>query len=362
MAGKDGRNKQNLYPGINAPFNSELQTTNDRKNKKYAAFHHMYISALYEDLNGQLENYDGYRVEIVDGLQVEDETYIPDLYVERDPGEGRSPEEREIIPSILPGREPNYIERNPGAEEYPDRDRDGENPDENMREPYSPNQECYYPAIRVVDERDPEQPKVVAWFELLSPANKVGKGLQEYQVKRDDVVGAILESNEGSEYKGMSFIELDPVHHKPCVIPGVPVYQPHKNIVEEGAKPYYIAVSNENNQGTNVQLFGILDKIPEVKVELEEGPIRFDFQDSYNQVYSRMGGVDYSKPILSPNRYTHEDQARVLAQQRAILADPTQTLPPSVTRNDLNAAYQDISDNPRLLGGGRSPTRDIDDL
>lgn len=156
--------------------------------------------------------------------------------------------------------------------------------------------------------------KPLVRLELLSPANMLGESY-----------GAAYQQNRTKTLLGGTpLIEIDYLHEYLSPIIGVPDYP-----VDEGAKPFYIAVSNPKQKGVDVYLFGINEPIPTVPIPLlDDEVLNFDFGEPFIYTWetSRFGTfVDYSIEPLRMENYSPADQVII----RAHLATIRQQYAPS---------------------------------
>jgi hypothetical protein len=266
--------RKNPYIGINAHHNSWLQATNNWK-----GFHSQYLSRLYDEFKSQLLDL-GYIVSMEESVQVRRSsddftTYFPDLAVFNTQIVNR-PKSATIAPNIEVALA-DLIE-----EEV--------------------NQEAKYLALVIKKRANSE---LVAWVELLSPANKPpSSDFRDYEKKRHEVFEM-----------GITFVEIDFLHQQPTTWRKLPTYGK-----AESAMPYRIVVVNPrpNLAQGKAQLaeFGIAEVIPAVIIPLSgDDQVKIDFNAPYQRLFveSLYGAdVDYAQPPLNFESYTAVDREAIL--------------------------------------------------
>lgn len=161
------------------------------------------------------------------------------------------------------------------------------------------------------DRKSRDEP--VAWIELLSPTNK-GRSAdaRTYQAKRN----MLLES-------GIVFVEMDYLHETPPTFPSLADYTQGK----PNAHPYRIMVLDPRpdlHRGPVYPFeFGVGDRIPQVKIPLNDGDVVFfDFGAAYQKTFTEMGygleDIDYAHLPVNFDRYIPADQAKIAARLVAI--------------------------------------------
>lgn len=160
----------------------------------------------------------------------------------------------------------------------------------------------------------------VAWVELLSPSNKPGgQDAAYYRSKRLKLL-----------HSGIVFIELDYLHESPPTFDRIPRYMGiHKSAVPEpDAHPYRIMVIDprpEFVEGVAAHApFDVDAPIPTVNIPLNRDDVlSFDFNAPYQKTYQELlyglELVDYNQLPLNFDRYSHDDQIRIVARMIAIL-------------------------------------------
>jgi len=168
-----------------------------------------------------------------------------------------------------------------------------------------------YRAIGIYQKSgDDSRGDAVAWLELLSPANKPGgRHFAAYREKRT----ALLQA-------GLVFIELDYLHHQAPTI-AVSVYPDHPEsscfrILLIDPRPDWL-----NGEG-RVYPIHVDEKLPTLSIPLKANDIlAFDFDIPYQQTYEGLffgDEVDYATLPPAWDRYSTEDQARILSRLLAL--------------------------------------------
>jgi Protein of unknown function (DUF4058) len=186
-----------------------------------------------------------------------------------------------------------------------------------------------YSAVSIYEyvrgERDPGEP--VAWVELLSPSNKPGgQDAVYYQDKRLKLLRS-----------GIVFVELDYLHESPPTFDRLPRYNgsSKQSVPELDAHPYRIVVVDPRpvfHEGTVYPHdFDVDREIPVVDIPLNANDVlKFDFQTAYNKTFSEtlygMRLVDYSQLPLNFDRYSRDDQVRILARMLVVMDAARQEL------------------------------------
>ncbi len=173
-----------------------------------------------------------------------------------------------------------------------------------------------YQAISIYEavpgERAPGKP--VAWVELLSPSNKPGgQDAAYYHDKRLKVL-----------HSGIVFVEIDYLHESISTFDAFPRY----NTEDSGAHPYHIVVVDPRPSLIEGKVypysFDVDDDIPPVKIPLNGADVlEFSFAAPYDKTFSETlyGArlVDYSQQPLNFDRYSRDDQARILSRMLTIV-------------------------------------------
>lgn len=168
-------------------------------------------------------------------------------------------------------------------------------------------------AIYQLVPRREDRGEPVAWIELLSPSNKTGGEGSPYRVKRRSLVES-----------GVVFVELDYLHETPPAVDVVPPYP------ESGSYPYRITIFEprpDAYQGkARIRQFRVDEPIPSMKIPLSgDDVLEFDFNAPYQRTFEEMlyglepGLVDYSQLPVNFDRYSPDDQARVVNRMLAVL-------------------------------------------
>ena len=160
----------------------------------------------------------------------------------------------------------------------------------------------------------------VAWIELLSPSNKPGgQDFNDYRRKRLKV----LESQ-------VVFVEMDYLHESISTFDYLPRYYGVKSRRQrdENAHPYRIVVLDPrtvDNKGIAYpHEFDVDAPMPSIKIPLKGTDVlEFDFSIPYEQTLSQYFYAeelaDYTKLPLNFDRYSPDDQARILNRMIAVL-------------------------------------------
>ena len=167
-----------------------------------------------------------------------------------------------------------------------------------------------YRAIAIYAQSDETIP--VAWIELLSTSNKPGG--QDTSYYRDKRL-KVLQS-------GLVFVEIDYLHQSLATFEHLLPYPQNAE-----AHPYRIVVIDprphlEDGLAYPYE-FDVDAPIPPVKIPLN-GPdvLSFDFQAAYNKTFAEtlygMQLVDYSQLPLHFEKYSRDDQTRILSRMIAL--------------------------------------------
>jgi hypothetical protein len=182
-------------------------------------------------------------------------------------------------------------------------------------------------ALYSYDVAKPDRGEPVAWLELLSPSNKPGgQDAAYYRNKRWKLL-----------HSGIVFIELDYLHESPPTFDGIasyaPIGEPPARAV--GSHPYRIVVADPRPVFDDGKVypheFEVDREIPHVSIPLSAGDVlKFDFNEPYKKTYAEMlyglEWVDYSQLPLHFDRYSQDDQVRILARMLAVLDAARQKL------------------------------------
>jgi hypothetical protein len=188
-----------------------------------------------------------------------------------------------------------------------------------------------YRAIGIYQKAsDDTRRDAVAWLELLSPANKPdGRYFAAYREKRT----ALLQA-------GLVFIELDYLHHQAPTI-AVPLYPEHA-----ASSCYRILIIDPRpdwlNGAGHVYPIHVDEKLPTLTIPLNaEDVIQFDFDTPYQQTYEGLffgDEVDYSILPQAWERYSADDQARILSRLLVLRNDGAVTQRPPLSIKPLSLA------------------------
>lgn len=167
-----------------------------------------------------------------------------------------------------------------------------------------------YRAIAIYTQSNEKTP--VAWIELLSPSNKPGgQDTSYYRDKRLKVL-----------HSGLVFAEIDYLHQSLATFEHLLPYPQNAE-----AHPYRIVVIDprphlEDGLAYPYE-FDVDDPIPRVKIPLNGSDVlQFDFQAAYNKTFTEtlygMQLVDYSQLPLYFEKYSRDDQTRILSRMIAL--------------------------------------------
>ncbi len=155
----------------------------------------------------------------------------------------------------------------------------------------------------------------VAWLELVSPSNKPGgTGARDYRLKRKHLLKS-----------GIVFVEMDYLHETPPTFDGILPYEAQFFPL---AHPYRIVVIDphpdlDEGHGYPNQ-FSVDQPIPQVKIPLSgDDVLNFDFNVAYQQTFELyfygQERVNYTKLPLNFDRYSPDDQERILNRIIAVI-------------------------------------------
>jgi uncharacterized protein DUF4058 len=174
-----------------------------------------------------------------------------------------------------------------------------------------------YTAIGIYEfvRGESERGEPVAWIELLSPSNKPGgQDATYYRDKRRKLL-----------HSGIVFVELDYLHESNSTFDKVARYTESR---ESGSHAYRIMVVDPRPvfmEGLAYPAeFDVDDPIPTVEIPLNgEDVLTFDFNAPYQRTFEELfygiERVDYGQLPLNFDRYSPDDQVRVLARMLAVL-------------------------------------------
>ena len=157
----------------------------------------------------------------------------------------------------------------------------------------------------------------VAWIELLSLSNKPGgQDAAYYRDKRYK----LLQS-------GIVFVELDYLHESAPTFDRIARYDRGQRS-DTDAHPYRIMVADPRPEFVEGKVypyqFDVDREIPTVDIPLNAGVVlTFDFNAPYKKTYAEMlyglEWVDYSALPLNFERYSRDDQVRILARMLVVM-------------------------------------------
>lgn len=284
---------ENPYPGINAHFNSFLQTPGTRQEESFwPAFHVTHISNISGALNAQLPRH--YIAMAERSLQIRSlEDYFGKVAIQN-PKSGvmvfqrsvRDPSASVAVLTVTPTWEATLAE---------------------VLEPIRPPM-----AVAIRELVAPRQlGRIVAWIELLSPSNKPGGGnFPAYDFKRTEALEA-----------DAPLIEIDYLHESPPLVKQLPRYP-----ADAGSKPYSIIVSdprpNWAKGKVRVYSFEVGQAIPAFPLPLAgEEMLLFDLNAVYQRTFKEGRWndlLDYSQLPARFETYHADDQARIREVMKSV--------------------------------------------
>jgi hypothetical protein len=281
----------NLFAGVNPHLMSRHQTPNTHL---YRSFHNDHITDIKRLLQAQLPR--GYEADSEDLLTIVQQStgYAPFF----------QPRYPDISIRTSPSSLPTTIMGEAIAAEP------------TLRIPIVASTEDEPLSIAISSEG-----RVVAVIEMLSPSNKQGRGAQDYQVKRLELLQV-----------GIVLVEIDYLHETKSPIEGLPSYPR-----DQKSQPYYIAVSDPRNE-IAVYSFGINQPIPTLKIPLVgQDSVIFDFDRAYQHTFEQgfYRKVDYHELPSRMESYHPDDQALIRAHVATIWA--TYSAVESASEDDLGA-------------------------
>jgi hypothetical protein len=285
------RSINNQYRGINAHLHSHWQAVGG-----WNGFHSAHIADLWKALRARLRSM-GYTAELEPSLQI------------RRLDQPRTDPESDITiydsDPVRRGQLPDRIGQTAEAV-LPIPKLLGE----------APLSEKTFQAIAIYDATADKQP--TAWIELLSPTNKGnGRDARIYRSKRLNV----LES-------GIVFVEIDYLHASAPTFQGIRDYRPRKGKPSPlGSHPYRIVVLDprpdlETGQAYLAE-FDVDQPIPTVTIPLSSNDaLEFNFGIPYSKTFEESfygDEVDYTQLPTKFQRYSEEDQTRIVARMLAVI-------------------------------------------
>lgn len=177
-----------------------------------------------------------------------------------------------------------------------------------------------YRAVAIYERELSERGEPVAWIELLSPSNKPGG--QDAAYYRDKRLKLL--------HSGIVFIELDYLHESPPTFERIPSYSSRVQHFQRQPEshPYHIVVVDPRpvfiEGKAYPHSFDVDQPIPIIDIPLNaDDVLRFDFDAAYQKTFEEglygMEMVDYSQLPLNFDRYSRDDQMRILARMLAVL-------------------------------------------
>jgi hypothetical protein len=275
----------NPYPGVNPHFQSFCQAHND-----WEGFHGQFIASLVAHLNQGLPP--GYLAKPERSLQIRQ---LDPLY-----GDEQVTRYRPDVNLLHQGLPPNQGLASTFAP----------SPDALLDlHDTLPNDPSAYLRNLMIYEALPDQiyGQPITQIEVLSPSNKApGGGYWQYIYKRDQVLRA-----------GLNLVEVDLLHESRSPIENLPAYTPP----DSQTSPYYIAISRPYPSlaegQTAIYHLKVDQAIPRLQLPLKAGEtVEVDFGATYHQAFQALRAgelLDYSQVPLNFERYTRQDQMKILA-------------------------------------------------
>jgi hypothetical protein len=286
------RSDKNLYPGVNAHFNSFLQQ------QGWESFHARLISDLQEAINAALPP-DYYAV-------TEMSLQISKLPLSDDPfRRSRTRPDISIFQETARASTPSALSATatPPVATFP------------LDVLVDDELETVMAVLVYAVEAGDLPGLLVTRVEVLSPANKPpGSDYRNYLRKRTQTLRA-----------GTQLVEIDLIHEQRAVIADIPNYATG----ELNAYPYVITISFPHQVGqagsTDFYGAGVLDPLPTIPIPLKgQDVVVIDMNSVYETAYQRMrlGSfvVDYAADPPNFDRYRPDDQARIRALLEGIRA------------------------------------------
>lgn len=286
------RSNKNLYPGVNAHLNSFLQN----EEGEWQSFHTTFIVDLSRALNRVLPPQ--YEARNERSLQIREYVFLEDEFQE---SHRRKPDV--TIYSTDTSVSGSLARSVVGAELLP------------VVETMDVDDEAFLRAV-VIKKIDSVENigRTITRIELLSPASKPpSAGYVQYRDKRNQGLSG-----------GTPLIEIDFLHQFRPIMKKLPSYRDR----EQDAQPYVIIVSDPRPsiyEGfANLHSFGVVDAFPEFDIPLDKADVleQFDLSTAYNTTYENTPTyrrlLDYSLPPRQFDRYTPEDQHRLLQHMQMI--------------------------------------------
>ncbi len=170
-----------------------------------------------------------------------------------------------------------------------------------------------------IEQGKDERGKPVAWVELLSPSNKPGgRDDGDYYNKRLKLIES-----------GIELVEIDYLHESGPTLANVPIYRIRMNQpADPDSHPYRIAVINPRPAVEEGQVivtgFDVDAPIPIISIPLNgHDVLEFDFGAAYTKTIEEAfygDEVDYSQLPLNFERYSPDDQTRIVNRMLAVLS------------------------------------------
>jgi uncharacterized protein DUF4058 len=297
---KPVRSVKNQYLGINAHLHSALQTQGG-----WAAFHSSHIDDIMRLLRARLLPM-GYTAKLEKSLQIRrmdesDDPEAEETFYDSDSLHLSQPSETFSV-----GKDGEMVI---GLAEML-----------RITQPeikYSWAVGVYQTAIEEFADRIP-----VAWIELLSPSNKPGgQDVGYYLTKRFELL-----------HEGCVFVEIDYLHESAPTFGGFASYpipgKGAKLLLKPEACAYRILVADPRpniieGEG-HIYNFKVDEPIPVVNIPLNASDLlEFDFGAPYAKTFEEtfygVEVVDYSQLPQNFDRYSEDDQARIVARMLAVI-------------------------------------------
>jgi hypothetical protein len=284
---------KNQYRGINAHLHSFWQSEGG-----WDSFHTNHIADLMREMNKHLFPL-GYVADIERSLQIR----------------------RYSEPAGKPESDITIYDRNPAHREHQLPPRITTVEAVAIPEAISLNEEISpYRAVAIYEYVPGKLPygKPVVWIELLSPSNKPGG--QDAGNFRDKRI-KLLES-------GIVFVEIDYLHESPLTLDYFPLYRKGRSGSHPYHHPYHIVVVDPRPKVEDGWLYpyhaNVDYDLPTITIPLNGNDIFEVDMDAVYQItlsatpYHRLF-VDYTQLPLNFDRYSPDDQARILNRMIAVI-------------------------------------------
>jgi hypothetical protein len=290
------RSDRNLYPGVNAHFNSFLQQ------RGWESFHARLIGDLQEAINVAVPS--NYYAVAEMSLQISKMPLADDPF-----GRSRVRPDISIFQETPQARTPSSYPATatPPVATFP------------LDVLVDDEPETVMAVLVYAVDTDDLPGLLVTRVEVLSPANKPpGSDYRNYLRKRTQTLRA-----------GTQLVEIDLLHEQRAVIADIPNYATG----EATAYPYNITISFPHQIGkpgaTDLYGAGVLEPLPSIPIPLKgQDVVIIDMNSVYQTAYQRVrfGSfvVDYAADPPNFDRYRPDDQARIRGLLDGIRAEQGQ--------------------------------------